>query len=101
MVFGGLLAVFFLGGWRGPFLPPLVWLLIKMALAAIFMIWVRGTLPRLRYDQLMGPGMEGPYTAGPGKYRGDGVRWDCPTCFPEGAFTQPCMVVRRAGGENQ
>ena len=53
MVFGGLLAVLFLGGWHGPFLPPFVWLLIKMILAALFMIWVRGTLPRLRYDQLM------------------------------------------------
>ncbi len=53
MVFGGLLAVLFLGGWHGPFWPPFVWLLIKMILAALFMIWVRGTLPRLRYDQLM------------------------------------------------
>jgi len=53
MVFGGILAVLFLGGWRGPFLPPFVWLLIKIFLVALFMIWVRGTLPRLRYDQLM------------------------------------------------
>ncbi len=53
MVFGGILAVLFLGGWRGPVLPPLVWLLIKIILVAVFMIWVRGTLPRLRYDQLM------------------------------------------------
>jgi len=53
MVFGGLLAVLFLGGWHGPFLPPFAWLFIKMILAALFMIWVRGTLPRLRYDQLM------------------------------------------------
>ncbi len=53
IVFGGILAVLFLGGWRGPFLPPFVWLIIKIILIALFMIWVRGTLPRLRYDQLM------------------------------------------------
>ncbi len=53
IVFGGILAVLFLGGWRGPFLPPFVWLFIKIFLVALFMIWVRGTLPRLRYDQLM------------------------------------------------
>ena len=56
MVFGGILSVLFLGGWRGPFLPPLVWLLIKIILVSLFMIWVRGTLPRLRYDQLMALG---------------------------------------------
>ncbi len=55
-VFGGLTAVLFLGGWHGPFLPPAVWLLIKIVLVALFMIWVRGTLPRLRYDQLMSLG---------------------------------------------
>jgi NADH-quinone oxidoreductase subunit H len=52
-VLGALVAVFFLGGWRGPFLPPPVWLLVKIILVALLMIWIRGTLPRLRYDQLM------------------------------------------------
>jgi NADH-quinone oxidoreductase subunit H len=50
---GALVAVFFLGGWRGPFLPPLAWFLLKVAAAALVIIWIRGTLPRLRYDQLM------------------------------------------------
>ncbi len=53
MVFGGIVSVLFLGGWRGPFLPSFLWLFIKILLVALFMIWVRGTLPRLRYDQLM------------------------------------------------
>ncbi|MGD9505475.1 MAG: NADH-quinone oxidoreductase subunit NuoH [Syntrophobacteraceae bacterium] len=53
MVFGGIVAVLFLGGWRGPWLPPFVWLVIKILLVAVFMIWVRGTLPRVRWDQLM------------------------------------------------
>ena len=50
---GALVAVFFLGGWRGPWLPPLLWFLIKVAAVAGVIIWIRGTLPRLRYDQLM------------------------------------------------
>ena len=55
-VLGALVAVLFLGGWRGPFLPAPVWLLIKIIFVALVMIWVRGTLPRLRYDQLMALG---------------------------------------------
>lgn len=55
-VLGALIAVFFLGGWRGPFFPPLIWLFIKIMGVAFVMIWMRGTLPRLRYDQLMALG---------------------------------------------
>ncbi|MCM0080932.1 NADH-quinone oxidoreductase subunit NuoH [Geomonas sp. Red32] len=50
---GALASVFFLGGWRGPLLPPIVWFFIKVAVFSFLFIWVRGTLPRLRYDQLM------------------------------------------------
>lgn len=53
VVLGALVAVFFLGGWHGPLLPPLLWFLIKIFLVALVMIWIRATLPRLRYDQLM------------------------------------------------
>jgi len=55
-VLGALVAVFFLGGWHGPLLPGPVWLVIKILLVALVMIWIRGTLPRLRYDQLMALG---------------------------------------------
>jgi len=44
---------FFLGGWHGPFLPPVVWFMIKLSACLFFFIWVRSTYPRLRYDQLM------------------------------------------------
>ncbi|MGP8049213.1 MAG: NADH-quinone oxidoreductase subunit NuoH [Desulfobaccales bacterium] len=53
VVLGAMVAVFFLGGWRGPFLPPLVWFLIKVALVIFVIIWLRATYPRLRFDQLM------------------------------------------------
>lgn len=43
----------FLGGWHGPFLPPVVWFLIKMVAFLFFFIWIRATWPRFRYDQLM------------------------------------------------
>jgi NADH-quinone oxidoreductase subunit H len=53
---GALTAVFFLGGWHGPFFPGILWLLIKIAAVAFLMIWIRGTLPRFRSDQLMDMG---------------------------------------------
>jgi len=44
----------FLGGWRGPWLPPVVWFVVKLyALIFVFM-WVRWTYPRFRIDQLLG-----------------------------------------------
>lgn len=43
----------FLGGWRGPLLPPILWFLIKVFLLIFLFIWLRATLPRFRYDQLM------------------------------------------------
>ncbi len=46
-------ASLFFGGWNGPFLPPVIWFLIKVIGFLFIYVWVRGTLPRLRYDQLM------------------------------------------------
>jgi NADH-quinone oxidoreductase subunit H len=46
----------FLGGWHGPFLPESlgwVWFLVKVAAILFFYVWMRWTLPRYRYDQLM------------------------------------------------
>jgi NADH-quinone oxidoreductase subunit H len=56
ILLGSVTAVFFLGGWHGPFLPPIVWLAVKVLAVPVFLIWTRASLPRLRYDQLMGLG---------------------------------------------
>lgn len=53
-------ALLFLGGWLPPlnivpltWVPGVVWFALKILAILFFMIWVRGTLPRYRYDQLM------------------------------------------------
>lgn len=47
----------FFGGWLGPFRYgqdwPIVWFVAKVALFVLFFMWVRATMARLRYDQLM------------------------------------------------
>ncbi|NLT04962.1 MAG: NADH-quinone oxidoreductase subunit NuoH [Solirubrobacterales bacterium] len=55
IVISGVAVACFFGGWHGPgpeWLAP-IWVLAKMFVFVILFIWVRATLPRLRYDQLM------------------------------------------------
>jgi NADH-quinone oxidoreductase subunit H len=53
LLISSLAVTLFLGGWHGPFLPPVIWFLIKVFIFIFFFIWVRATYPRFRYDQLM------------------------------------------------
>jgi NADH-quinone oxidoreductase subunit H len=50
---GCMVTVLFLGGWNGPWLPPLLWFALKTGAVIILFIWVRSVLPRFRFDQLM------------------------------------------------
>lgn len=43
----------FLGGWLGPGNIPVLWFVVKMALFVFLFIWVRATMARFRYDQLL------------------------------------------------
>ncbi len=58
IVVAGIASALFLGGWMGPGPPVLdpIWMLAKMLALVCFFIWVRATVPRLRYDQLMSLG---------------------------------------------
>ena len=53
IIISALGATLFLGGFAGPWLPGVVWLAIKVAAMLFLFIWLRATLPRLRYDRLM------------------------------------------------
>lgn len=59
MVMAAIGAICFVGGWHGPFAVPLFppfWLVIKIYGFMFLFIWIRATLPRYRYDQLMALG---------------------------------------------
>ena len=54
LALGALLSVLFLGGWDGPGpVPGWIWMGLKTLGMVFVMIWIRGTFPRLRIDQLM------------------------------------------------
>jgi len=60
ILMSGMTAVLFLGGWLPPFdiapfnwIPGPIWFFLKIAALLFVFVWVRATLPRYRYDQLM------------------------------------------------
>ncbi|MGA2331114.1 MAG: NADH-quinone oxidoreductase subunit NuoH [Syntrophales bacterium] len=48
-----MIVTLFFGGWLGPYLPPLLWFMVKTFFFIGFFILIRASLPRPRYDQLM------------------------------------------------
>ncbi|WP_027480791.1 NADH-quinone oxidoreductase subunit NuoH [Deinococcus pimensis] len=104
-----IMSTLFFGGWRGPqfldaIIPgisawPFVWLILKIAAFLFLFIWVRATLPRLRYDQLMRFGwklllpaalLNTVVTAGYVAYAREGLRWPL---FVIGALGLAALVV--------
>jgi len=58
IVMSGIIATLFFGGWRAPFeswnvVPGFIWLILKMMFFILLYMWVRWTIPRYRYNQLM------------------------------------------------
>ncbi|MBK8905574.1 MAG: NADH-quinone oxidoreductase subunit NuoH [Anaerolineaceae bacterium] len=61
IIFSAIIAVLFFGGYNGPFVEQLpglgfLYMILKIVFFLFMMIWIRASLPRFRYDQLMGLG---------------------------------------------
>ncbi len=56
VLISAMISVLFFGGWLGPWLPGIVWLLLKTSFFIGLFILLRASLPRPRFDQLMGFG---------------------------------------------
>jgi NADH-quinone oxidoreductase subunit H len=61
IIFSAIISVLFFGGYTGPFVDALpglgfVYMILKIFVFLCLMIWIRASLPRFRYDQLMGMG---------------------------------------------
>jgi NADH-quinone oxidoreductase subunit H len=52
-VLSAAITLFFLGGWRGPWLPAPLWFMLKTYGVVFVVMWLRWTYPRMRSDQLM------------------------------------------------
>ncbi len=53
LAISAIITTLFLGGWRGPVLPPWLWFVGKVIVVFFVMVWTRTTFPRVRIDQLM------------------------------------------------
>ncbi|HVZ09703.1 NADH-quinone oxidoreductase subunit NuoH [Rhodopila sp.] len=60
ILMSGMTSILFLGGWLSPlpfapftWVPGVIWFVLKICVCLFFFLWVRGTMPRYRYDQLM------------------------------------------------
>ncbi len=56
LLISSLVVILYLGGWEGPWLPPVLWFALKTGVLAAGFVVVRGSLPRFRFDQLMALG---------------------------------------------
>lgn len=53
LAISAIITTLFLAGWKGPWLPPILWFLIKLFAVFFVIVWIRSTIPRLRVDQIM------------------------------------------------